>query len=240
MSTALTDCDTILELLAIESIEGPGDQAKALEEHCATCSSCMAAREEYGQVASMLVYGLPHTPAGPELRERLRLRVALTPAGKVSRWRRWPVIAGSGIAAALLVGGAVAFWNAGGNEENYGGVQPANTQDHAQWYQLAAAEAGPGAGGGITIDPHAGSAMLSLKGLPTLGPGQVYEFWFLLHDGTRLPVYRFYPQADGSLVYTLPLPDGAQTLGGVWVTLETEGEWDSGPGPNVLIARFQQ
>src|SRR6185295_7294705 len=107
--------DTVLELLAIESIEGPGEHEETLEEHCATCSSCTAVRDEYARVASMLVYGLPHTPAGPELRERLRLRVALTPAGKVPRWRRWPVIAGSGIAAALLVGGAVAFWNAGGD-----------------------------------------------------------------------------------------------------------------------------
>jgi hypothetical protein len=240
MNARELDCDTVLDLLAIEAIEGPGEQADALDGHCATCGACGEARDEYRLVASMLVYGLPHTPAGPELRERLRLRVALIPANKASRWRRWPVVAGSGIAAAVLVGGAFAIWNAGRDGEEYGGTPPGPTVAQSQWYALAAAEAGPGASGGITIAPDTRQATLAMSGLPSLPEGKVYEFWFLLRDGTRLPVLRFSPRTDGSWGRTIPLPGEAANLGGVWVTLEPAEATNQAPGPNVLVARFPQ
>src|SRR5207247_8971854 len=40
-------CDAALELLAIEAIEGPGDQQQALDAHCGGCLSCARVRDDY-------------------------------------------------------------------------------------------------------------------------------------------------------------------------------------------------
>lgn len=234
-ATLPPDCEAARERLVIEALEGPvlapPDAATAV--HCATCAECAAIRDEYRDVAGLLAFALPDAPPSGALRERIRMRV------RASRSRRpwhWPAIA-AGLAILLVAGVVAGVWldrRAGPDDVDLlAGVSGGDR------LSLAAAEAGDGSRGELVIDRNAGTAILAAYDLPRLAAGEIYQFWFLRDDGTRVDARTFRPDGSGNALHVVPLPPAFETVRGVWVTVEPGTGSSTPQGPNVLIARWR-
>ncbi|MGE5594744.1 MAG: anti-sigma factor [Hyphomicrobiales bacterium] len=227
-------CDEARELLAIAALEG--DTARpnpALDAHCASCPECLAARDEYREVTGLLAFGLVDAPAAPEVRDRLRLRVA-----RERRSRRpWQFTAGiaAAVVLALFAGVAAGAWMATQND------QEANNYSEASGdrFALTPDEAGQGAHGEVVIDHQTGAAILTAHDLPPLGANEVYQMWFLREDGSRINAFTFRPDSDGDAVHAVALPQDWTGIAGCGVTREPASGSNEPTGPSVLVAWWQ-
>lgn len=228
-------CESARDRLAIEALEGPavGPPDPQTAAHCATCAACAAVRDEYAEVVGLLAFDLPDAPPSSAVRDRIALRIR--PRRPRRTWR-WPAIAAV-LALVLLAGVAAGAWldrNAGnGRVDLLAGVA------HGDRVALAAAEAGEGSRGELVIDREGGTAFLAAYDLPPLSPGEIYQFWFLRTDGTRVDARTFRPDTDGNALHVVPLPPAFENVRGVWVTVEPGAGSATPQGPNVLIARWK-
>lgn len=235
-------CDTIIELLAVEALEGlSGQLLQAVESHCAGCTDCAARRAGYRRVAELLVFSLPETPARPELRERLRLAIALRQRRRSRPWGRRAALAAGfavavalGAAGALLIREATTTTDAGGNDDT--ALQTA--ADARRFPLLALAPAGA-ARAEIVIDPDTGAALVYLSGLPALAGDTVYQFWFILSDDTTVSADVWRPEPGYDAVYLVTLPRPLAQVKGAWLTVEPAGGSPWPTGPDLFVGRFE-
>ncbi|MGI8925804.1 MAG: anti-sigma factor domain-containing protein [Tepidiformaceae bacterium] len=241
-------CDEVAALLAIEALEGPdGGSSRLVAEHCSACAQCAALRDGYGDVAAMLVFGLPETPAAPEVRERLRLRLAVSKRRQLRRrlpgWPRTAALA-AGFAFAFALGAAGATLLGGGDGDGDAadaeGEPFLASATEAQRWELRAQPAANGASGELFIDPASAGAVAYFRDLPALPQGMVYQFWFVRADGSSVNGHLFRPDARSEAVHLVALPEPFVRLGGVWLTMEPEGGSPRPTGPNLFVLRFQQ
>lgn len=231
MTAAPVPCDDARLELAAWALEG-GELPRRLEEHCASCGDCAAMRDEYLAVVALLPFAAP--PAEPPPGARGRLRARLSGQGQAVSARRtawaWP----ASIAAALVL--ALAAGLTGfiiGRED--GGERGEAAPVEGEQRSLQAAPGFEGAGANVVLNETTGAAMLNAWGLPQLAPGEVYQFWFLRLDGTRLNAFTFRADSEGRATHVVALPPDFATVRGVWVTKEPGAGSDTPRGPNVLI-----
>lgn len=226
----IPSCEDVADDLAAWALEG-GDLPPELAEHCAGCAACAAIRDEYVGVAGLLPFGAPLAETSPGARGRLRARLSGTGRALPRRRsaRAWP----AAVAAALVLalGAGAAGFVIGRSESPPSERAPLPGQRFA----LRAAPGFEGAGANVVVNETTGAAVLSAWGLPPLPAGQVYQFWFLRLDGTRLDAYTFSPDARGDATHAVALPPDFASIRGAWVTQEPAPGSAAPSGPNVLV-----
>lgn len=232
MSAAPVRCDEARLELAAWALEG-GELPPGLEEHCASCGECAAMRDDYLAVVALLPFAAPLAETSPGARGRLRAR--LWGRGQAVTRRRtawaWPASIAAVLVLALAAG--LTGFIIGREDGGDGGVAAVPVEGVRR--ALQPAPGFEGAGASVVLNETTGAAMLNAWGLPQLAAGEVYQFWFLRLDGTRLNAFTFRADSEGRAMHVVALPPDFATVRGVWVTKERGTGSDTPRGPNVLI-----
>ncbi|MCC7363982.1 MAG: anti-sigma factor [Dehalococcoidia bacterium] len=231
---ATLSCDEVRDDMAVWALEG-GEPWPGIAEHCESCAHCRVIGDEYAAVVGALPFALA-APAAPSPRVRDAIRARLAPPRPAGR-SRWVFPASIAAAVVIAVVAGSAGYLAG---RDGGGDFVAVVPERAERVQLQRAEAaGTNSGGVLLVDHQGNSALLNAWGLPQLPEGEVYQFWFMHRDGTRISAFTFRPDSDGRSVRIATLPEDFESIGGVWLTKEQDGGSPTPEGPNVLITRWQ-
>jgi anti-sigma-K factor RskA len=229
-----TSCEDYAGLLALDLIEPmQSSQRNALDDHVSSCESCRELRAEYDRVAELLPRALPQTRVRPEVRDRLRLRLAV--AARRRRQRR-PVMLLAGVAAAAMLAVASGAIITAALKGDSGGA-PLEGISGSERFNLEASVEAAGASGVLAVNPVSRGVVLSVRGLPQLDH-QVYQLWFIRPDGSRMSGDTFAVDERGNGMHTAALPADIGEFVGVGVTIEPEGGSQKPTGSNVLRVRF--
>jgi anti-sigma factor RsiW len=206
-----------LTAFALGALDPPEEQA--VTKHVPDCERCSTElRERINPAVGVLAESVPQLEPPPELRERL-LRIVRSEAeaaeeepaapARRRRLRVGPLVLrpAAGLAALAVAGAGVAGYLVAEGDEGGG----AST--------VPVTEASSGIGGSLVVADD--SAMLSVRGMPQLPEGAVYQLW-IAEGASVKPSSSFVPDASGRGTAAVPesLPEGSQVL----VTRE------SGPG----------
>jgi len=219
------------------------EEAAAVREHLATCAECQAEiaalwvavdtlpalvdpmepppalRGRISEAILADVAARPVTPAAPAPPARIIPASAplpmVLPAEPIRPARWWSAPAPWAAAAAilLLLSAGMLFWN----------LQLRDQIDRApvpETFALAAADIAPDARGVVTYLPDDRLMMLSVRDLPALAPGEVYEVWLIEGDEAPVPAGVFDQStaqhaivADRALYDTLAITNEPGPLG---------------------------
>ncbi len=182
------------------------EERTALEAHLATCPTCPAEVAGLRAVVGALPLAVEEREPSPELRARIEAAIqrdlvaapqpasvgrvatplpgrglAVVPTrveqgGRIRRLRGNPWAVAAGLLLACSLG--LLLWNLN--------LQQNPRQGAVETVALQATDAAPGAAGHLTYLPDRGVAILSVRDLPPLAPGQVYEVW-LIGDAAPVP-----------------------------------------------------
>jgi anti-sigma-K factor RskA len=187
--TGLTEAqaDELLAAYALDAL--PEDEARRVEEHLRGCVEHRAAAAELRQTGSLLSLTPDEMEPSPELRRRIVEAVKASPARPLGAERqvsRAPLIARpkvrrfpswltkpSRLALAATVAIGLGISALIGYQVGTVGARPV-----AYTFQ-GDASAAPGAEARLVYFKDRKETVLAVNGLPKLGPGQVYEMWFI-------------------------------------------------------------
>ena len=178
------------ELLAAYALDAlPDAEARRVEEHLRGCTEHRAAAAELQQTGSLLSLTADEVEPSAELRRRIVEAVKTTPARplateraaspapliarpKVRRFPSWMAKPSRwAVAATVAIGLGISALI--GYQVGQIGAQPV-----AYTFQ-GDASAAPGAEARLVYFKDRKETVLAANGLPKLGPGQVYEMWFI-------------------------------------------------------------
>lgn len=229
---ASLSCDDVREILAVQALEGHlATPDERVEQHCLACEDCRQVRQDYDDVTGLLAFGLPDAPPSPAVRDRLRLRLAVTREKRRPRWL-WPTSIAAACGLSLALGVLIGALTWGGGDS-----APADGAAVSHRYVLEAAAAAPqDAWGEVLVNKEAGVATLLAYELPALPDDRVYQFWFVQPDGSRLPADVLAPDGEGSARQVVNLPGNWSDIRGMCITREPAPGSDEPRGPYVLVA----
>jgi Anti-sigma-K factor rskA/Putative zinc-finger len=216
--------DALRDLLAPVALgAATADEAARVEAHAAECAVCREELAGLRAAADVLALAVPQREPSPELRASLMATVRAEAAereaaadraaappprrseggrlrGAFSRVRPWPAIATVAAVAALLLGGAVA-------------LQTAGDEDGQEVTELAVSGTpdAPGITGEVLYVPEEQTAVVRLRGLPDLPPGDAYQLW-VLRDGMANSAGLFEPDGPGQAIRVAEGLAGADAL----------------------------
>jgi hypothetical protein len=187
--------DALRDLLAPVALgAATPDEVARVEAHAAECAVCREELAGLRAASDVLALAVPQREPSPELRASLMAtvraeaaereaaadRAVAEPArrsaaerlrGAFSWVRPWPAIATVAAVAALLLGGAVALQTTGGD----GGQEVTELA-------VSGTPDAPGITGEVLYVPEEETAVVRLRGLPQLDPGDAFQLW-VLRDG---------------------------------------------------------
>ncbi len=184
MTMTHAEAEELLGAYALDAL--PDAEARRLEEHLAGCPEHAAAAAELRTTQSLLALTADEVPPPPELRQRIRQAVAVNPSQsptvsaparrvvpirRASRMPRWaPRRAYLAVAAAVLVslgvGGLI-------------GYQLSQSQQPLAYTFQGDPTRAPGAEARLVYFRDRQQAVLTVRGLPRLTAGHVYEIWLI-------------------------------------------------------------
>lgn len=227
-------CDEVRDILAVQALEGHlARPDERVEAHCRECEDCQAARRDYEDITGLLAFGLPEAPASPAARERLRARIASSRTKRRRRWT-WPAAVAGACALSLALGvliGALA-WDRG--DDDPPPLEPAPTARVV--LERAYDDPADDAWAEVLVNSQSGVATLLAYDLPELPAGSVYQFWFVLPNGERLPADVLTPDERGSAKHVVALPRDWPEIRGMCITREPAPGSQEPQGPYVLVA----
>ncbi len=192
-----------------------------MEAHAAECAVCREELAGLHAASDVLALAVPQREPSPELRESLmatvraeadeRRAAAERPApdrrrdggrlrAALSRIRPWPTIAVATAVAALLLGTAVVLQTT----DDGGG------QEVTELAVSGSADA-PGITGQVLYVPEEQTAVVRLRGLPELDPGDAYQLW-VLRDGMATSAGLFEPDGPAQAIRVAEGLAGADAL----------------------------
>ena len=192
---ARLSCEQAEELLgayALDALTAP--EALDVQAHLGGCAEHRKAVEELRGTVSLLALAVDERDPSPELRDRVIESVRSAPlqpqetapsmpvvvpirrAPRLPRWAPPPALIAMAATILLAVGiGIVAGYRLGQSSG------PANSRAVA--YQFKGGLLAPTAQASLVYLPSRRQAVLAVKGLPPLAPGQVYEMWLIDSGG---------------------------------------------------------
>jgi hypothetical protein len=194
------DADELLPGLVLDALTD--DEQRAVDQHLATCDRHPQI-DDYRRVAAALMLGVKPVPPPTRLKHQLMARVYrdLDPGAVVRPWQQAWAWAVAAVMAALALGLGV---------RNYA-VSAQLASAPAQW-QVQPAAAGVQTSGSLVYLPKEQTATLTLRQLPPLPAGDVYEVW-LLKGSTARPAGVFRPSAvESASVIVNGQPSGYDTI----------------------------
>jgi anti-sigma-K factor RskA len=218
----------------------------ALESHLKTCASCRAELAEYRAVSESLLKVVPPKQPSAALRKRLQSR--LPSAQKVMRPRlNWSIgRAAVGIAFALLLalnGYSILQVRALQSQQTQLMGQIQNGQMALAMLSYPNTQSFPinekSVTGSLLLDREYNSAVLILRGLPSISDDQTYQIWLIAPNGERTSAGLLQSQTD--LPFISEPIYSTQDLAnfvGIGVTIEPSGGSDHPTGARVFRVDF--
>lgn len=209
------------------------EEENEVRRHLHECSDCAELARRLRETMAVLPFAVEERPAPPALRDQVLARFAaeraLTERHPRSRLRRLGPVAP--LAAAVLL---LAAWS-GFLTVRIQQLQ----QTQALTYPIRPAESGgvPGAEGEVVMMPGREAALISLRHLPPLPAGRVYELWVGTSANDVRAAGVFVPDAEGSRLLLVSSDLSSARL--VAVTVEPGPYGSSHPTePPRLVARL--
>ncbi len=215
--------DALRDLLAPVALgAAEPDEVARVEAHAAECAVCREELAGLRAASDVLALAVPQREPSPALRESLMATVrseaaerqaaaeqepaAPAPVGRGERrrgrsWLRpWPAVAVVAAIAALLLG-----WNIV--------LQTTSDSGGEEVTELAVTGTpdAPGITGEVLYVPDEETAVVRLRGLPALDPGDAYQLW-VLRDGTPESAGLFEPVGPAQAVRVAEDLAGADAL----------------------------
>ncbi|HEY9907879.1 MAG TPA: anti-sigma factor [Thermosynechococcaceae cyanobacterium] len=221
------------------------EEAETLQQQLAENPSLAAEVQQLQRVLEVMPYALPSATPSDRLRAQVLVAAQPTPIAPTRNRQRavWGMVAG---AAALLVG-AIGLDNLRLRQQVDGlQAQVAKQQDQVAKQQdvvgllqqpktylvsLKGKDQAAAASGSIVLAPGEPKAVLALRNLPALAPGQYYQLW-VIAEGQKIPWDRFNPNDRGSVFTQLSLPNNQITT--LAVTVEAAPVATQPTGPMVM------
>ncbi len=187
-------CDQVEDLLgayALDALTAP--EAADVRLHLATCAEHRQAAAELRETVSLLALAVDEREPSAELRARVIASIqsassepapgpepvpVVVPIRRAPRQPRWaprPAFAAMAAAALLAIGIGT-----------YGGYRLGQRSSSAVAYQFTGGLLAPTAKASLVYLRDRQEAVLAVKGLPPLGPGQVYEMWLIDPTGVSV------------------------------------------------------
>ena len=213
--------DALRDLLAPVALgAAEPDEVARVEAHTAECAVCREELSGLRAASDVLALAVPQREPSPALRESLMATVRAEAAERQaaeqipaaparpglgerlrSSWLRpWPAVAVVAAVAALLLG-----WN----------IVLQTTSDSGGQEVTELAVTGtpdaPGISGEVLYVPEEETAVVRLRGLPALDPGDAYQLW-VLRDGTPQSAGLFEPAGPAQAVRVAEDLGGADAL----------------------------
>jgi anti-sigma-K factor RskA len=188
---------------------GEPREERAVSSHAPSCEHCTRELRALAPAVAVLGESVEQLEPPPELRERImdvvRREAGARDQARAETQRR----TGSRIGASLLrpATGLAALAVAGAGVAGY----LVNDHDGEGETTVPISETQPGIGGSLEVRDD--SAMLSVRGMPRLAKGSVYQVW--IAEGSSLrPSSSFVPDRSGSATAAVPeaLPAGSRVL----------------------------
>ena len=212
--------DALRDLLAPVALgAATPDEARRVEAHAAECAVCREELAGLHAASDVLALAVPQREPSPELRQSLMATVraeadehraaAERPAPdrrrergrlRLPRIRPWPAIAVATAVVALLLGTAVVLQTT----DDGGG------QEVTELAVSGSADA-PGITGQVLYVPEEQTAVVRLRGLPELDPGDAYQLW-VLRDGMATSAGLFEPDGPAQAIRVAEGLAGADAL----------------------------
>lgn len=200
----MTGHDRLRELLAAVALGAATDAERhEVEVHAEGCSECAEELRTLRSATAELALAVPQLEPPPSLKRRVLAEVrasaahAPAPRQRSSGMRRtWPALAaGLAVLAGVLVWGIAARDGGPGERARIA---------------IAQSDQAPSARGEVTLFDD-GSAVMRVRDLPPLAPGQRYELW-TVRDGTPRSEGFASIDARGDVVVAAADVGGAQAL----------------------------
>ncbi len=191
--------EDLLGAYVLDALTGP--EAMDVEAHLKTCVEHRQTADELRQTVSLLALAVDERDPSPELRDRVIVSIrsaspepveppgpvpVVVPIRRAPRLPRWaPQPALVAMAAGVLIAlgiGTYAGYRLGAD----GGYRLAQQNSQAIAYRFKGGILAPTAQADLVYLRGKHQAVLAVKGLPPLAPGQVYEMWLVGNGG--LPV----------------------------------------------------
>ena len=188
--TALSceQAEPLLGAYALDALTAP--EAADVSDHLKTCSEHRQAADELRRTVSLLSLAVDEREPSPQLRDRIMTSIhsasreplptaasgpVVVPIRRAPRLPRWAppralVAMAAGVLLALGIG-SLAGYRIGHT------AGPGSNQAVA--YQFKGSVLAPTAQASLVYLPDRQQAVLAVKGLPQLDPGQVYEMWLV-------------------------------------------------------------
>jgi len=214
--------DALRDLLAPVALgAATPDEARRVDAHAAECAVCREELAGLRAASDVLALAVPQREPSPELRASLMATVraeaderraeAERPTADRRRaggrlraafsWiRPWPAIAVATAVAALLLGTAVVLQTTG----DEGGQQVTELA-------VSGTPDAPGITGQVLYVPEEQTAVVRLRGLPELDPGDAYQLW-VLRDGMATSAGLFEPDGPAQAIRVAEGLAGADAL----------------------------
>jgi anti-sigma-K factor RskA len=222
------------------------EEIAALESHLQTCASCRTELAEYRTLSDSLLTAIP--PRQPSLALRQRLQGQLPGAQKTIRPRlNWSFgRAAVGIAFVFLL--ALNAYSI----LRVRSLQRQQTQliDQIQNGQMALAMLSypntqrflineENVTGSLLLDKEYNSAVLILRGLPSITDDQTYQIWLIASNGNRTSAGLLRPQTNQPFIAeAIYSPQDLANFVGIGMTVEPSGGSDHPTGPRVFKVDF--
>ena len=219
---------------ALDALEP--DDARAYEEHLATCKTCQEELARLGGAAGALAFAVESPAPAPQLRQRI-LDAAAGERQKVVPLRpRWTVAAKVAVAAAACLAVGSGVWATALSrslDRERSARQQADIALAIASDPAATRTALRGEAGGSLVVAASGEAALVVSRLDMAPAGKTYEAWVIEH-GKPLRAGTFAGGGDTTVLrLQLPVPSGAE----VAVTIERKPGASRPSGPMVLRAK---
>lgn len=226
-------------------------ESDAVAAHLKTCGECRSALHEYHEVMRLLPHALPMVSPSPAARHLLLERVH-GHEGRRARglpgWlatQRWRELAAVATLLLILVAGALVVTGERSPEETPVTNPAALLSDlrdrpSVQMLAMTGSEHAPSAVGQIIVDPGDTKAALLVSGLPQLGWGREYQFWFVEPDDSRVSGGIFTVDANGAAIVAIDAPAEFSRAWRCGVTVEPAGGSAAPTGKNVLTASYER
>jgi anti-sigma-K factor RskA len=213
------------------------DEARLVENHLASCSTCQAELRSYQAVAGQLSLAVPETDPPADLKQRLLARVQEVPAttadaqAKPSWHQQLITIVQRALATPVwrpvalililaLIAANLLLWQRAKNTEK---LVPAGFQT----VNLSGTAAAPGAQGVIVISDDGQHGTLIVENMPELGQELEYQLWLIKGD-QRTSGGIFSVSEDGYRSIWVKSPRPLADYSDFGVTIEPAG---GSPGP---------
>lgn len=231
--------EPMTEAIAAYALDAlPPEEHAAVVAHLAANPAARALLDEYRAVVDMMPYAAVPSAPPPALKDDL-----LRAAREQRKPRRLKVLAywcAPAIAACLLL--SLVVWNVA--LQSHRAPAPSAAQQFAsiasqpgvEMYSMAADTAAPGSWGRVYLTHDGKQTGVTVRGLPQLTQGHVYQLWFRRDDQSRVSVGTFTVDASGAAVLVTTVPRSDRPYVSCGVTEEPHGGSPAPTGPRVLAS----